>query len=393
MHKEIVRRISAEEKNKSTDLRLNEVKAAQDILHNSFASLSATALKENNHSFMDFAKATFEKWEAASKAELVKKQVEIKNVAEPLKESLNKVDMQVKALEISREGAYQAIHQQIQSLIDSQNKLRNETENLSRVLHSPSARGRWGEIQLRRVVELSGMLSHCDFEEQVTHDYGEKSFRPDLVVRLPGNKCVVVDAKVPLSAYLLAMESKTEEERRQYLGEYADQIKRHISLLSKKSYWQHFKPSPEFVVLFLPGEIFFSAALSSNPELIEMGVTQGVIVATPTTLIALLRAVSYGWKNEALADNALKISQLAHQLCERSQTLGKHFAKLGKYLNSSVESYNQTLGSLESRVFSTIRKINEMENHPSAKLEVLDPIEKIPRTIGAPELTCIEVER
>ena len=376
-----------------TDARIKELSESHVFLSNSFSAISAQALKQNNESFMDFAKATFEKWQSASHEDLLKKQVEIKSITEPLKESLEKVDGKIRELEVSREGAYRSLHQQIHSMIESQNQLRTETENLSRILHAPAARGRWGEIQLRRVVELAGMLAHCDFEEQVTAATDEKQgIRPDLVVRLPGNKCIVVDAKVPLGAYLQAIECKDEERRQALLLEHAEQVKRHINQLAKKSYWQHFNPTPEFVVLFLPGEIFFSAALASKPELIEWGVEQGIIIATPTTLIALLRAVAYGWRNETLADNALKISQLARQLCERIEKVSDHFNKLGRNLKSSVDAYNQTLGSLETRVFSTARKLNDLGAHASLEVKMLEPIEKVPRTFIVATLPNDEVE-
>lgn len=346
-----------------------------------FSLLSFQALQQNNEAFMQFAKATFEKWQASSTQELSTKQNDIANVVSPLKESLAKVDHKIQELEITREGAYRALHEQVRSLIESQQQLKNETENLSRALHAPVSRGRWGEMHLRRVVELSGMLAHCDFEEQVSlSTKDDQSIRPDLVVKLPGKKCVVVDAKVPLSAYLQAIESKDETERQRHMVDYGEQVKRHITLLSKKSYWKHFEPSPEFVVLFLPGEIFFSAALSSKPDLIEFGVEQNVIIATPTTLIALLRSVAYGWRNEALAENAEKISQMAHTLCERIDTMAEHFNKLGRAIKTSVESYNQTVGSLESRVMSTARQLTQMSGFASSVTPAeLETIEKLPR--------------
>jgi DNA recombination protein RmuC len=377
----------------NADERVAEISKAHARLSETFSALSAESLRQNNESFMNFAKATFEKWQASSKDDLQQRQTAISTLVTPLKESLEKVDIKIRELEVSREGAYRALHQQIHSLLESQNQLRTETANLSRALHSPAARGRWGEIQLRRVVELAGMLAHCDFEEQVSASNEEQGIRPDLVVRLPGKKCIVVDAKVPLGAYLQAMEAKEEDRRLAFLVEHAAQVKRHINQLSKKSYWRHFDPSPEFVVLFLPGEIFFSAALASDPELIEFGVDQGVIIATPTTLIALLRAVAYGWRNEALAENAVKISQMAHKLCERIDKMADHFNKLGRNLKSSVDTYNQTLGSLESRVLSTARKLTEIGGFgASTSIEALEPIEKVPRSFHLPEFAGEEIE-
>jgi len=369
----------------NAEQRLAELRDAKTRLSETFAALSADALRKNNETFLQIAKETMAHFQTSSTEQFKEREQSMKTIVSPLKESLEKVDAKVRELEAAREGAYRGLHQQIHALLESQNLLRKETENLAKALHAPTSRGRWGEMQLRRVVELAGMLSHCDFYEQTgVSASDEAGVRPDMVIRLPGNKCVVVDAKVPLTAYLQAVDEPDEQRRSAALKEHADQLRRHVQILGKKAYWKRFEPSPEFVVLFLPGEIFFSAALASDPELIENGVQQGVIIATPTTLIALLRAVSYGWRQEALAENAQKISQLAHKLVERIHKMNAHFQKLGKSLGASVDSYNQTLGSMETRVLSVARKLTDLGGPDAQKeLAMLEPVESIPRALIA----------
>jgi len=349
--------------------RLLEVHNAHARLSDAFAALSAEALRQNSDSFLTLAKTDFSSRQEA-----------ISNVVTPLKESLANVDNKIRELEAQREGAYRGLQQQVQLLIESQHRLKTETENLSRALHAPTARGRWGEMQLRRVVELAGMVMHCDFEEQISVTSDDQTIRPDMVVKLPGGKIVVVDAKAPLNSYLEAMETKDGDKRDALLMEHGEAVKRHILSLSKKGYWKQLKPTPEFVVLFLPGETFFSAALSVKPELIEMGVENGVIVATPTTLIALLRAVSYGWRQESLQENAEKISELAHKLCDRIEKMQEQFNKLGRSLRGSVDAYNQTVATMETRVLSTARKMGELGRFQSSiSNEASEPVERMPR--------------
>ena len=316
-----------------------------------FSKLSAQALLENNQSFLSLAQAGF---------------------LGPFRESLTQMNEHLRDLEKNREAAYQTLQQQVLLL-------KSETANLARALSSHTVRGRWGEIQLKRVVELAGMVAHCDFEEQVVKNHQSDIIRPDLVVKLPGNKCIVVDSKVPLSAYLRSMESEEQDTQKKLLGEHADQLKKHIQQLAKKSYWRHFQPSPELVVLFLPGETFLSTALSLQPELMELAAESGVILATPMTLIAMLRAIAFGWRQEASNEHALKIAQKAKELCERLGTLSEYFQKLGKSLGQSVDSYNQAMASLESRVMVSVRQMTDLgEFNAANEPRVLEPLEKTP---------------
>lgn len=370
----------------------NEKTALLENLHQkfseSFKALSSDALKNNNTSFLELARATLEKYQAEAKGELEKRASDFQAAVRPVKESLEKVDIKIQELEKARVGAYEALSHQVRSLLETQHHLRGETANLVRALRSPTVRGRWGEMQLKRVVEIAGMLEHCDFYEQqsVTDDEGGR-LRPDLIVKLPGNKTIVVDAKAVLSAYLDAQEQNTEEMRREKLRLHAHHIRSHMSQLSKKSYWEQFQPAPEFVVLFLPGEPFFSAALEMEPSLIEAGVTQRVILATPTTLIALLRAVAYGWRQESLAQNAQVISELGKDLYKRISDLSGHFFKLGRHLSASVDSYNKAVGTLETRVLSTARRFKELGSiaQDTEVLEEIPAIDQMTRQLQSEE--------
>ncbi len=358
---------------------------AERKLSDTFRSLAADVLKNTNESFLTLAGERLNSVRQETSADLEARQKAIEGVIAPVKESLETLDSQIRAIENVRSAAYGSLSEQVRSLAETQTQLRSETANLVKALRAPVVRGRWGEIQLKRVVELAGMIDHCDFYEQgsVTTDDGR--LRPDLVVRLPGDKNIVVDAKAPLQAYLEALEAPTDEIRAVKLKEHAAQVRIHMAKLSAKGYWEHLQPTPEFVVLFLPGETFFSAALEQDPALIEMGVSQRVILATPTTLIALLRAVSYGWRQELVAENAQKISELGQELYERIATMVEHLASLRSSLNTSVTAFNRTVGALQERVLPSVRKFKELGIASKKDLKEFEPIDNVPRELPATE--------
>jgi DNA recombination protein RmuC len=379
-----------------TALQRTEMEAKEKLLllenvqqhwENKFKVISSEALSLSNQSFLELAKTTLEKFQEVAQNDLSKRQHAISELVKPVTESLQTVDQKIIELEKSRMSAYAVLKHQVNELLVSQKQLKTETSNLVNALKSPSVRGRWGEMQLRRVVEMAGMVSYCDFEEQVYSAEDNVKLRPDLVINLPGGKKIIVDAKAPLSAYLEALEAKDDEVRQEKLKEHARQVRTHIRALAKRSYYEQFQPAPEFVVLFLPGETFFSAALEQDPSLIEAGVEDRIILATPTTLIALLRAVAYGWRHEHLAQNAQEISELGRELHKRLSDMAEHFGKLGRSLGGAVQSYNQAMGSLEHRVLSSARKFKELGSvSQAADIISLDPLDHIPRDLQAPEM-------
>jgi DNA recombination protein RmuC len=367
--------------------RLEEQRAlfteAQEKLKDAFQSLAAQALSTNNQSFLDLAKSTLEKYQTEARRDLEQRTTAVENLVTPIKSSLEKVDAQIQEIEKSRVLAYGSLSEQVRSLIGSQEKLQSETGKLVTALRAPHVRGRWGEIQLRRVVEIANMLPYCDFEEQASVNTADGRLRPDLIVKLPGGKNVVVDAKAPLQAYLNSLDAQDDDHRRNHLAQHARQIRDHMTKLSSKAYWEQFQPTPEFVVMFLPGETFFSAALESDPGLIEDAVMQRVIVASPTTLIALLRAVAYGWTQEKLAKNAQEISALGKELYERLFNYASHMESVGKSLDRAVEQYNKAVGSLESRVMVSARRFVELGPAVSNELPEFERVEKVTRKLQA----------
>ncbi|MHB1565208.1 MAG: DNA recombination protein RmuC [Acidiferrobacter sp.] len=374
--------------------KLTLLNDARSALGDAFKGLSQEALARNNTLFLALAEERFAGFAQGAKAEFGASQTAIAHLVEPLLERLGRVDTLLAQIEIKRESAYQSLTDQLRALIDSHlPQLHRETASLVKALRQPTTRGRWGELQLRRVVEMAGMLNHCDFVEQGTVAAEDgRSLRPDLIVRLPGGRQVVVDAKTPIDAYLTAIEVEDEGERGAALKHHAAQVRSHLVALGKKNYWEQFVPTPEFVVMFVPGEVFFSAALQADPGLIECGVSQKVIPASPTTLIALLRAVSYGWQQEAIARNAEEIAALGRELYRRITVLGKGWSETGTQLRRAVECYNRAVGTLESRVLPQARRFRDLR---AGDEDVIPPVEAIaeePRPLTAVELIPPPVE-
>ncbi|MCD6569039.1 DNA recombination protein RmuC [bacterium] len=382
---EKINRVSFETQLKEAEKNLQEQKKILDEatakLSDTFSALSKDALNTNNQMFLELAKANLEKIISEMKGDFSKKQEAISNIVKPLQEMLGKYEQQIRSLEESRQKAYGSLENQLKNLIETHRILQKETSNLVTALRTPQVRGRWGEITLRRVVELSGMSSYCDFTEQSSIEMEEGRLRPDMIVHLPNQRTIVVDSKVPLQAYIDAISASDEQERLAHMRKHASQVAEHMRKLSKKAYWDQFEKTPDFVVMFIPGESFFSAALETNKNLIEEGVRNRVFLATPTTLIALLRTVAYGWRQEQITKNALKIRDLGNTIHERLVRFIENFSKIGKSLEGAIDAYNRSVGTLESRVLVTARKFKELGITEKEPLKEVEQIEKFPRTI------------
>jgi DNA recombination protein RmuC len=371
--------------------RLRTYHEAETTLREAFHSLSADALKTNNEAFLALAETRLREARSEATNDIDARKQAIENLLAPMARTLEHVDREIRDAERRRVESGAQLLQRIASLDAIGQNLKEETRRLTDALKRPGVRGRWGELQLKRVVELAGMVEYCDFTEQTTINGDERRIRPDLVVRMPGGRYVVVDAKVPLDAYLRALEAPDEAARQELLLDHARQVRCHLSQLAAKDYASHVQPSPDFVVMFLPGEMFLSAALEQDPTLIEfgaVGTAKRVIPASPTTLIALLRAVAYGWQQAAMEENARKISELGRNLYEAVRTLGDRFQTLGGRLKSSLEAYNDAVGSLEGNVLIKARKFKELQAaNGGEEIKPLEPIDRVPRMLQAPELT------
>jgi len=358
--------------------------SARQELADTFKGLASEALQGNNQAFLDLAKNAFATIQTEAKGDLNLRQQSIENLVKPLNEALIRYEGHIALMEKSRQEAYGGLQQHLQTLAYANEQLQRETGNLVNALRAPQVRGRWGEITLKRVVELAGMVAHCDFVEQESVDSGNGRLRPDMIVRLPAGRQIVVDAKTVLSAYLDAREAQDEKSRQAFLRRHASQLRTHMQQLSAKTYWNQFPQAPEFVVLFLPGEQFLGAALDEDHTLIEAGFKQQVVVATPTTLVALLRAVAYGWRQEQLADNAQDMTRLGKDLYDRMAVLADHLGDIGEALGKAVSAYNGAVGSLEARVLPAARKFKELGVSSDKDISTLAGIEQAPR--AAPEI-------
>jgi DNA recombination protein RmuC len=352
---------------------------ARHELAESFQALSGEALKQNNEAFLNLAKTSFQTLHAEAKGDLAQRQQAIDELVKPLSETLHRYDEQLRHLEQSRQAAYGGLDQHLKSLADTQQRLQQETGNLVNALRAPAVRGRWGEITLKRVAELAGMVAHCDFLEQESVMGDDGRLRPDMIVQLPGGRQIVVDAKTVLAGYLEAYEATDDEHRVEGLRRHAAQVRLRINDLSVKAYWSQFHQAPEFVVLFLPGEQFLGAALEQDPRLIEDGFAQGVVLATPTTLMALLRAVAYGWRQERLTAHAEEAGRLGKDLYERMAILAEHLNDVGLSLGKSVSAYNKAVGSLETRILPAARRFKELGVSSEKEIPSLDPVEVVSR--------------
>lgn len=389
---ELNAKLDAERKTQAA--RIEELEKVGEELKKNFAILASEALGKNNESFLALMSERFEKHKADADKSLEERQKAIEVLVKPIEENLSKFEKTVGELEKTREGAYRAITEQVKGLAESQIGLKSETNRLVQALRRPQTRGRWGEYQLRNVLEMAGMHEHVDFVEQQTISGDEGNLRPDVIVNLPGGKSIVVDAKTPLDAYLSAIEATEETDKEDLLRQHARQVREHVRKLSSQSYWKRLAVTPDFVVMFVPGEAFFAAAIESDPGLFEQAVSQKVLISTPTTFIALIKAIAYGWQQEKLTENAQAVGAMASELFDRIKVFGGHLADMGKSLRQTVERYNKGVSSLEGRVLPTARKFENLGVVPQgSSIPEVEPIDLEARDLKATELIAKNATR
>ena len=378
---------------KHHEARVAELTRLGAELEGKFKGLASEVLGKNSESFLKLVSERFDKHRASANEDLEKRRVAIETLVKPLGESLTKFERKVGDMEKAREGAYRAISEQVKNLAEGQTGLRSETSRLVQALRRPETRGRWGEHQLRNVLEMAGMTAHVDFVEQPTIEGDEGRLRPDVIIRVPGGKSIIVDAKTPLDAYLSAVEADDEDTRKQFIADHARQVRDHVRALASKDYWKALPESPEFVVMFVPGEAFFAAAIESDSELFESAARRGILISTPTSLIALVKTIAYGWQQEKLAENAQAVAAQGRDLYDRIKIFGGHMGDLGRALRQTVDRYNKGVGSLESRVLPAARKFEELGVTPAgSSIPPLEPVELDAREAQAEELTTTRAE-
>ncbi|MCZ6566360.1 MAG: DNA recombination protein RmuC [Gammaproteobacteria bacterium] len=361
--------------------KIETIKESRQQLEQSFSALSQQALKLNNEHFLLLAKEKLSQYQIQAEANLDKKEKAIETLLKPINETLKQTESQIRTIEKERKESFGSLSQHLKSINESQTNLRLETQNLVQALRRPEVRGQWGELTLKRIAELAGMVNHCDFYEQQQSDHSDSRLRPDMIVRMPDQRELIIDAKTPLDAYLNATQTNDEKIRTTALIKHARNVRERMRELASKAYWNQFKNSPDFVVLFIPGEQFLSAALEQDPQLLEDALKNKVILATPTSIIALLRAVAFGWRQMSVAKNAEKIRELGEDLYHRLATFAEHLQNLGKHLNSSVEQFNKAIGSLDRQVLPGARKFTELGIERKKPIPVLKMVENMPKSV------------
>ncbi len=361
--------------------KVRSFEEARDQLENTFKSLASDVLKSNSSEFLKLAETNFKTLHTKASGDLEQREKAVESMVKPIREALEKTDQQIRKMEKERQSAFGSLTQHLQFMAQAQEQLQGETRNLVKALRRPEVRGQWGEMTLKRLAELAGMVEHCDFDQQQSVDTDQGKQRPDMIVRMPGSREIIVDAKAPMDGYLAAVEAQDDTNRVVELQRHARNVRDRVRELSSKGYWQQFPQSPDFVVLFIPGDQFLSSALEVDTKLLEDAMTDKVVLATPSSLVALLRAVAYGWRQEALAENAEHIRTVGQDLYERLSTFSEHLEKVGGHLSRSVDSYNKAVGSFDSRVLPGARKFTDMGIQGKKDLPEPEPVERLPRAL------------